>query len=525
MANSKDSVTEGLLLTAIVCPFLIWLSRYINLDFWYDEVFTLRNFVFVSVMNTATDYSFPNNHIFFNLINNMYLKFIGVNDLYALLEGSWRIRLLQLLYTLVTLTYLYLIGIRFFNKFIARMSLIILVSTVPFYNFSLQLRGYGLSMMLLCMMLYHVWSFEKNLRHIDALMIALFATLSLYTIPLNLYFLMAIMAAYFVFGVGRRRGGLIGKEQENGPGENEGTGLYRNIIDKRRHLVIVLLIGIGMALAFLLYLPVIGQVLNNRFVESHGLFHAPVLFAILPKVLYYFISGRYLIILAFILGCVAYAAYGDKKEPQIIYRALCCSIILLLPFLFSFVRGDRPFLRVFVNLAPVFALLISIGVYFLQSSIPVLRRRPVLITVIAIIYCNITFAAAIRNIDRRIQLDLETGGQSQDIYYNYYQSHYHPLKLAREIAENDDLGLKPWENLVLFAHDEAMPYYLDKFAIGFTVDRDKLGSMLASEGRVYVVAAHPARFEKMVAEKYPNVECMRLNERLQYHNLFVLKEM
>ena len=525
MDNRRDYFKEGLLLAAIVCPFLFWLSRYINLDFWYDEVFTLRNFVFVSIQKTATDYSYPNNHVFFNLINNIYLKSIGVDDLYSLMDGPWRIRLLSLIYTLTTVAYLYLIGIKFFNKSVARFSLIILVSTIPFYNFSLQVRGYGLSMALLCMLLYHLWNFEERLKIFDALLVVLFATLSLYTIPLNLYFLTGIMAVYLSLEIGTWELGLGAKRFDGVVTESEGLGPLGSFCSRHRHFVIVLLIGMGVVLAFLLYLPVIGQVLHNPFIESHGLFHAPILLDMLPQAALYFMSGRYLVVLAFILGCIAYAAYNQEKDQQIIRKALCCLIILLLPFIFSFIRGDRPWLRVFVNLAPVFALLMAIGIHFLQSSIPVLRRRPILVTIAAILYCNMAFATAIRNIDERIQSDLAMGSQSQDIYYNYYQSHYHPLKLARDIFANDELGPEPWEELVVYYYDQAMPHYLRKFAVGITFDRDNLESLLNTHKQVYVVTALPAKFKKMVADKYPGVDCKRLNERLQYHNLFVLTGM
>jgi hypothetical protein len=524
MDNRKDYFKEGVLPAVIICPFLLWLLRYIHLDFWYDEVFTLRNYVFSSTAKTVTDYIYPNNHIFFNLINNIYLKLLGVDNLYSLMDWPWKIRLLPLFYTLFTVIYLYLIGRKFFNRFVANMSLIILVSTVPFYNFALQVRGYGLSMTLLCMLLYHLWSFEDDLKLVDAFLVSLSAALSLYTIPLNLYFLMGIMAVYFSLGIGTWTLGWAEERPGVPAKEKEGLGPWRSFCGKYRDFAIVSLIGIGIGLSLLLYLPVIVQVLHNPFVKSHGLFHPPILLDILPKVAYYFMSGRYLVVLAFIIGCFVYAAYSKEKEPQIIRRAVCCLIILLMPFLFSFIRGDRPWLRVFVNLAPFFALLMSIGIYLLQSAIPALRRRTLLVTLIVLVYCNITFAAAIKNIDMRIRSDLEVGNRSQDIYYNYYQSHYHPLELAREISESETPGPKPWDQLVVYHYDQAMPHYLRKFAIGLTVDRDEFDSMVKTREKVYVVTALPAKFKKMVAETYPTVDCRRLNQKLQYHNLFILTE-
>ena len=520
--KQKYPLKEPALIIAIILPFLFWLLRYINIDFWYDEIFTLHNYAFTSLGKTVTDYSFPNNHIFFNLINNIYLKSIGASDVFDLMDMPFRIRLLPFAYTMGTLFYLYLIGKKFFNEFIANLSLIILVTTIPFYNFALQVRGYGLSIMLLCMMLYHLWSFEKSVGFFDGLLVVFSTAFCLYTIPSNLYFILG--AALFYGSLEAKKWGLIFGAKKSGDAAKGSAGgnQEKSFFSENRYLTITCLLGTGIILAILMYLPVIDKVLHNRFVESHGLFYPPTLVEILPRVFCYFISERYLLVLMCILGWIMYIRNHKEKDPELIHKALCCSVLFLLPFLLSFIRGDRPFLRVFLNLVPLFALLISIGVHFLISSIPVLRSRRYLITVLMILYCNVAFGLSLNDIGKRIGSDIVAGRKSQDMYYNYYQAHYNPLKLARDFARGyeagDESGIKP----VLYEYDQvAMSFYLEKFGIGF-FGPDALKSIMTSQRRVDVITAFPNEFEKLIAEEYPQFECKRVNERLQFHNTFVL---
>ncbi len=507
---------ERELIIAIALPFLFWLFRYMGMDLWYDEVFTLKNFVFVPLGKTVTDYSFPNNHIFYNLINNVYLKAIGVKDLFSLMGGEYKIRLPPLVYTLVTLAYIYLIGRKFFNGFVARLALIILVTTVPFYNFALQARGYGLSTMLLCVTLYHVWSFDEKPRATDAALVVLSTALCLYTIPVNLYVISGLALFYLLPGA-------VAMTWRRGGGDQAKLS-WQALITGNKRLVIALLIGLGSALSVLLYLPVIDQMLNNPYVEGHGPFHAPILLDALPRVTYYFISGRYLVALVSILGFIGYAVSKSDKDSDAARKAACCLAMFITPFVLSFLRGDPLLLRLFVNLTPVFALLAAIGIHFLRARVFPPGRATLLITVGMLLYCNATFAFGMNKIDERLGSDIENGRKSQDIFYNYYQAHFYPSRMAEEIARFDDGGPQPWEQIIVYRCDPAMPAYLRKLAIRVSAEWD-IGLALTMRDRAYVVTSAPTNFEKMVAEKYPNFECKRLDRRFQYHQYFALTKL
>ena len=117
--TQKPTIREDLAIIAVFAPFLFWVFRLINMDFWYDEVFSLVHYTFVPLQETIANYSTANNHILFNLINNIFIRLIGIRDLYALMDQPFIIRILPLGYTIISLLYVYLIGRSFFNRFIA----------------------------------------------------------------------------------------------------------------------------------------------------------------------------------------------------------------------------------------------------------------------------------------------------------------------------------------------------------------------------------------------------------------------
>jgi len=192
---------DGIIFMGIATPFIFWFATHINTDFWYDEVSSLYFYVFRGVNSIVTNYRLPNNHIFFNLINHFYLKMLGITSLYSLMDFPYKIRCLSLFYSLVTFFYVYLIGKNFFNKYVAYLFLIIFTTTIPYFNFALQVRGYNMSIMLISIIIYHCMRFEEKNKTIDGLFFLIGIILCLYTIPLNLYFILSMGVFYFIDGI------------------------------------------------------------------------------------------------------------------------------------------------------------------------------------------------------------------------------------------------------------------------------------------------------------------------------------
>ncbi len=492
-SESRFTVREAAIVAIILLPFFYWLVRQVNADLWYDEVFTLTNYVLVPLNRTVTDYSFPNNHVFANLLNNGWLQLLGVREIGPLLDRPWLIRILPLAATLGTLTYVYLTGRRFLGRFQARVALVVLTTTLPFFNFALQVRGFSLSMLFITALVYRTLAWEQNRRWYHAVRVVVATTLALYTIPLNLYAILALGGFLAVAGI-----------------------IVRGRPRRSRLTAAGLMLG-GTLLALLFYVPVLGPLFGNRFVASHGLFHLPTLFRTLPLVLHYFISWRYLLVIIVAVGIIPILA---RRAPVARRRvAILLLTTLLVPFLLSFVRGDRPWLRVFVNLTPVLALLVGLSAGFLETAVPAFRRRAWLALLILLVYCQGTFAVTRLHVRYRLAQDIGLGSKSQDIFYSYYQEHYHPRALARELAAR--IREQSGPTVLLDFDQAALPVYLEHAGIKWHA-RDALAPLIANRDRVYVVTAFPNRFRAEMRRGFPHITVEQLNSGPRFHATFRL---
>ncbi len=517
-------------------PFFLWLGlRYLSLDFWYDEVNSLKTFIFVPLLRTITDYETTNNHIFFNLMSNIYLKLMGIKDIYALMDNPATIRLLVLLFSGVTLLYVFLIGKRFFNGFVAVATIVILVTTVPFYNFAIQVRGYALSMMLLYMLLYYVWMFEEigRLRH--GILIVCLVSLALYTAPLNLYVVAAIAIFFFIKAIHV----LWGKWRKE-----DVLGIMRfwkkRLWIEHRIFGIVFLITIGVFVGVACYIPVIPSVLNGatdtkRVLRSYGFFKLSILQDLMPLTFKSFVSQRLLLVLVAFVGWIGFWFIPkERKYQRACSKYLLCLSVLLLPFLFSFIRGDMALTRIFVNLAPIFALTVAISLYsacYLFTRLPLEQKKWTMgILLVLAVYCHGTFASALHERDaylfkHNLLEDRGGVGKAQDIYHNFYQAHFRPLQLVREFVNQNYSPTTP----VLVGYDYefdgmAMTAYLEKFNILYQRISVVEKSVFDEHDRIHVFTAYPNKFRKMFLQTYPEAQCHMVNTEIGFHNIFLCQK-
>ena len=115
----------------------------------------------------------------------------------------------------------------------------------------------------------------------------------------------------------------------------------------------------GVIIAILLYLPVYKFVINNPYVKSEGLFRFRTISEILPSTIWFFLAHRYVLIIYGLIGTILF--FKSKFEYN--HATLFCLVALLVPFMISFVRGDKPFYRVFIILLPFFAALLAFLCY------------------------------------------------------------------------------------------------------------------------------------------------------------------
>ncbi|MFH1762965.1 MAG: hypothetical protein ABIF09_02130 [Gemmatimonadota bacterium] len=452
------SLSRGLSAAAGFC-LLLWGLYYSSFDLWGDELISLKDYALVDFTTTVTTYLDPNNHVLFNLLNNAVSELLGIRDLYQAMDQVPFFRWLQWLVALGTCLYVFLIGKRFFSSSAGSLSLVFLVTCLPFLNFSMQLRGYGLSMFFAAALAYHTWSAEERRSWKDLVLVSITAFGILYVIPSNAYFALAL-------------GLLVAWRTLRPTDESE----RRKPIGRRRGLLVVSALSSGVLLALLAYSPVLTDVFNNRFVEASPGDRMFILSHRLPQVAANLASFRYLVI-PIALGGFFFALRKGGRRPPGSERATFLIGLLLLPFLFSFLRDDEAFQRTFIFLAPIFSLALGTGVsWCVQCSISRARTRDLLAFIVAA-YAFGTLGFAHTSVQARLEENLRFGIKEQTILANYYQLHgFRPSRVALEMAKITEDQPGP-----ILLVDELDPVSLSYYLLGQNLNSTAILSLSPSE--------------------------------------------
>lgn len=286
----------------VVFAFILCSVRLLNRDFYYDEIYTIVNFLFIPLGDIVHHYVNLNNHVLYSLINALYLRLIGVHDIDVILSHPWVLRLPQFVFTISTLALVYRFGMRFLNPRVAIFAVLLLSTTIPFYYYACSIRGYGLSMTLFMGLLCCVW--ER--WYIPA---GLITAAFLYVMPSN---------AAFVVGV----------------------GLFC-IRDKR----LVIALGTGVMLAALLYSPILSGILADPQTAVHNS-HLRILTESIPETVNAFISYRWLLIPVVLLGLY-------RCRSRLFWGTICITATALGIFL---INGTYLWARVLFPLLPLWCI-------------------------------------------------------------------------------------------------------------------------------------------------------------------------
>ena len=386
-----------ILLCLGIIPFAYWTYEYINIDLWYDEVYSISNFVLGGFEKTLFNYPLPNNHVFFNLTSQLISRFLNIRDLNQIAEHVYVFRLFQALITIFT-AYYSVQTLKIFYKLDYSLLVIpILFTTIPFMNFSLQLRGYNMSSLFLIMIAYHTWAFIEKGGRLHSVFIVISSALLIYTIPSNIYMLASILIILFLFF-------LYHKNQKQA--------------DAKAYYRVIYLIILGVGITILLYLPILKDIIFNKFSskEANSIFYS---LELLPQLFFAFLSKRYLLVILFIIGSWFFVRKSTKKEKEFFLFFL---LLFILPLILSFLHQKHPFQRVFISLSPIFAILITVPIIKLLQKIPN-NSITAISAFIVPIYCMIVFQNEVKNNDVEISDRLVNRGEmTQNIYQNYYLS-------------------------------------------------------------------------------------------------------
>lgn len=456
-------------------PLMWWVYWHINGDLWYDEVISFKLFVLGGYDHTFLHYQVPNNHIFFNFTSQLISRLFGWRDFPSIVSHVYVFRIFQLFIVLGTAGYLIKISKEILKVDYWGMTVVLLFTTIPFLNFSLQLRGYNLSTFLLLVLVYHLWKLLVQNKRTHVILVGLASLLLMYTIPSNSYLLASVLVA-----LGLHQLGYVKKE--------------RVVQTEFIWAISAILAGIGMA--FLFYLPIIEQVLFNRFVAQ-----VPddpfISLALFPRIILAFGSNRILVFIGLLVGGYLIFTQSEKDEKKYFTFFV---MLLILPFLVAFSHQKNPFQRVFSSLDVVFVLLAASAVLKAVSHFVSPKYVSISLVLVAI-YSVGTFMVTRNMHEKEMRVKMVEENQiAQNMYKNYYLSPtFKPQQTIQDLSKKHPKALVLVYDQIDFPADSL---YLEMNKVRFDrVKRfDTISELVATEKELFVLTTFENRTYKKLVE-------------------------
>ena len=459
MDRKKKNLFTYTLIAIGLLPLLHWMYGHLNQDAWWDELISLKDYALVGFGTTVTAYPEPGNHILFNLFDNLISRIIGVRDFYEMLDHIWKLRLAQGIFALGTCIYTLLTVRRFFGEKYAALAVVFLASCIPFLNFSLQLRGYNMSMFFVAMVIYHCWTFLETRKPSSLILTGIASFLLLYTVPSNVYFLFGLaLVTLLDWWRNYRADGKVAEDASSKKEKRKKTkspGLF-----SYPHIYVLTAIGIGTVACFGAYQPVMDALTDNRFVSKSPGDRYAVLNSVFPKVVAALFSNRWLLLVP-VLGSIFFRIIKMKTGPE---RGKLGSVLILflLPFVFLFIHDKAPFQRTFVHLAPVFAILLAGSTAIFLDALNIKESYKKMIVSVLALYCMGNYFYENREVNAHLDKNLQRNKREQNIYHAFFLAdNFRPHHAVKEFLTLNDT------NAAILLLDEldrvSYLYYLEKY--------------------------------------------------------------
>jgi hypothetical protein len=167
-----------------------------------DEVFSAVNCAALHPFQTASYYMLPNNHVLFNLLNNVF--FHGFGD--KVVSG----RIISLLCYLVLLPLLYYwLRSLITSGWLALLATLTMAVQFPVWGFSLQARGYELLTLLTWVAFIVLFNYWRSSQRHWLYILSIACAAAYWTVPTFLYFHAALLAFAFFYQLSGKRIDLI----------------------------------------------------------------------------------------------------------------------------------------------------------------------------------------------------------------------------------------------------------------------------------------------------------------------------
>jgi hypothetical protein len=498
----KNSILIGTNI-AVALPFIYLLvTKRLYLDFWLDEVISLRRHIVTTIDQALFWYPIPNNHVFTNALSGIYLQLLGQKNLFAIFEHPELLRVIYAVFGLAAVLVSAYFAYHFIGKWACLIAVILWTTSIAFLSFAAQVRGYPPSLFFVSVLFFAVWKYKQEKSRGTGAVILVFSAFLLYTIPSNLYLLAGLMV-YF---------GLSGFIEL----------LRQHKLTSRRWLAafithpaisISALIGFGCLLAVLCYLPILNKVLGNKYVEVIGLFQGTAFSLSFWEIISAFVSERW-ILFGLALAGLLIALLVSKGKKGLLELTAFLALSIFLSFLISFIRGDDPPPRTFLFAMPAFFLLTTIGLDALIEEISTRTKFRIWIRPVSLVllfgYANIVFFGYYQEISDTTREVLVNENvdfieyQDQRLTTSVYLDHYSVGDVIKEFTEQADPSIPVLIDGNNTRYDFALTTYLETYRIEYKTVTDMT---TITEERVYFFLSYPEKSLGELRIFFPDAKC------------------
>lgn len=315
-------------------PFVHCANR-LNLDLWYDEIYTIEIFLRSGPAFIVSDYHVPNNHVLFSLVEWPF---------YCVSDSNFVLRLPSFLFMLGTLVVVFRLALRLGGLVCAVLSTALLGLNQMFLIFAIQVRGYSMSMFLAACLASLSVSPTAGFAWRRLTAVVLLGAGFLYVLPTNVLFFLPI-------------GGLA-------------IGMAAIRQSRKLTVVEALAWALAAALAAVCYLPILDQI--RKVSESSS----PSSWSYLPT-----IAGNFFrpathdfvwFAPAVLLGLLGWVGPKESERRRDWTMPLLCGGVTLGAFLLTGLLRISPFERVY---CPLLVFLALAGGWLLAELSLAVRRR------------------------------------------------------------------------------------------------------------------------------------------------------
>lgn len=455
---------EKIIFYFILLLFIATQLVYVSLDMWNDEVYTFIHFVLQPWHILLSDYHVPNNHVFFNITQKLLCNSFRLNTLQDVLNHAYIFRIFQVIVGIASIALLYNTIRKIINIHTALLTIILLLSTLPYLNFVNQLRGYNISVFLYIVLLNIVFIKENEFTLLHKFLFTISVALLMYTVPSNIYTLISTVVAYTFYQL-----------------------LYNGNKIPIKKLIVQWILKFqwmmyGFIISLLLYYPMIDKVFNNEYVSYHY-FDFNRLWKILVPTMKYFLSNRYELIILIAISISLLYKKKQKLSPYFVFFF----ISLFTPFLIIFITGNNVPDRVLLPFTVPFAICIAILMApFVEMLLKKSRdmRMGILFVLFALFIGHILYS--IKDMQAHALHDIMHNERTQNLNYNYYQAYFHPLRETKNIAKQYGNRL-PITIVGCEPHD--IPHYIEAYNLQYA--NNAIDSLFTHYDSILVITNHP----------------------------------